>query len=150
MELEQLIPERQTWIKKITTDSGESSIEFAFRPFCLEDEAFLKRTFGDSLKEKLEQMDVEAISRIAFHQLEPGSKRDLMKIKFLDISEDGEEIEIAKTGPQKLGRFIVGYSEQFELLKILLKVRGFSMPIIEELSKEIEDGLGNLKAQERK
>ena len=84
-------------------------------------------------------MDMNAISRICFHQLEIESKKEIMKIKFMDMDEDGVESEVSKTGPQKVRHLVVGYPEQMELLTALLKTRGFSMPIIEELSKHIED-----------
>ena len=65
-------------------------------------------------------------------------ERELMKIKFVEMSEDGEESESSKTGPQKVRKLTVGYPEQMELLTALLKTRGFSMPIIEELAEHME------------
>lgn len=137
MELEELIPERATWIKEIKGEGETRELELHFRPFSIEDESWLKQAFGDRLKEIFEKMEMQSISRIAFRQLEPECKRELMKLKFMDIDEDGEDIEIAKRGPEKLSKIIVGYPEQMELLKILLKTRGFSMPIIEELGEHI-------------
>ena len=139
MELDQLIPEKTSWKKTIQGESETREFTFNFRAFDLEDESWLKRTFGDSLREKLEQMDMDAITKIAFHQLEAESKRALMKVKFMDIDEDGNDVEVCTTGPAKFGKFVVGYPDQFELLKVLLKTRGLSMPIIEE----IEGQLGN-------
>ena len=77
---------------------------------------------------------MDVISRVAFHQLEVESKKEMMKLKFFDVDEDGNDIEIAKTGPQKFRQITKGYVEQFELLKALLKVRGFSMPISRPLA----------------
>lgn len=152
MDLEQLIPERCVWKKKIKGENGEREIEFAFRPFNLEDESWLKRTFGDKLQAVLESMDMDAISRMAFRQLELDGKRELMKLKFIDIDEDGNEIELATTGPAKLCYVIEGYAEQIELLKILLRTRGFSMPVLEKIANDFGEGdLGNaIKALKQK
>lgn len=152
MELDQLIPEKVTITKEIVTEKETRSIDLTIRPFSLEDEAWLKAAYpGDKLKEAFEQMDMSSISRIAFHQLEMGCKRDLMSIKFMDIDEDGQDIEVAKTGPQKFGMLIKGYPEQLDLLKALLKARGFSMPIIEELGEHIkEEAEGKYKAHDKK
>jgi len=149
MELEQLIPEQVTITKTIKGESEDRTLELILRPFNLEDESWLKRAYpGDALKKAFESMNMDAISRIGFHQLQIEGKRELMKIKFMDMDEEGKEVEISKTGPQKLAQLIVGYPEQLEFLKALLKTRGFSMPIIEELGEHIIDEVeGNLKAQ---
>ena len=81
MELEQLIPEKASILKKVQGENGEErELELHLRPFNIEDESWLKRAFGDKLQEVFEKMDMDAISRIAFHQLQPESKRELMKI----------------------------------------------------------------------
>lgn len=148
MELDQLIPEQVTITKNITGVSEDRILELTLRPFNLEDESWLKRAYpGNALKEAFESMNMDAISRIGFHQLKVECKKELMKIKFMDMDEEGNEIEISKTGPQKLAQLIVGYPEQLEFLKALLKTRGFSMPIIEELGDHIVNEVeGNLKA----
>lgn len=152
MELDQLIPEKVFWTRTIQGEGETRELNLEFRPFDLEDESWLKRSFGDSLKQKFETMDMDAISRIAFHQLENSSKKELMKLKFMGWDEEtDEEIEIAKTGREKLAKLCFGYPDQLELLKILLKVRGFSMPVIEKLAEEEQgDESGNDEAHEKK
>lgn len=148
MQLEELIPESVTFTKKIKGEGEDRELTFILRPFSLEDESWLKRAYpGDALKKAFESMNMDAISRIAFHQLEVECKKELMKIKFMDMDEEGKDIEVAKTGPQKVAHLVIGYPEQMELLKALLKTRGFSMPIIEELGEHIVNEVeGNLKA----
>lgn len=154
MELEQLIPEKATITKTIEGEGESRTLELVLREFNLEDESWLKAAYGDKLQELFEQMDMDVISRVAFHQLEVESKKELMKLKFFDVDENGEDIEIAKTGPQKFRQITKGYVEQFDLLKALLKVRGFSMPIVEEigehLMKEQEENKGKRKARKKK
>lgn len=141
MNLNELIPEQASMDVTIPAESGVETLKITLRPFDLEDESWLKSAFGDELKEKLEKLDMDVVSRMAFHQLEIEVKRKLMKIKFLDMNEDtGEEVEIAKTGPKKLRKIIIGVPQQLELVEALLKTRGFSMPILEELSGHIKTG----------
>lgn len=142
MELDELIPERVQWTPTFTDENDKpQEVEFHFRPFNLEDESWMKREFGDKkLKEIFEQMKMKEISRIAFRQLDMDSKRRLMKMKFIDMDEDGTEIEIAPKGPDKLGYLTVGLPEQLELLKMILRTRGISMPVLEKLGeKMLED-----------
>ena len=156
MELTDLVPEKATISKTFTDDNDqEHNLELTFRPFSVEDEAWLKRAYGDRLKEVFDTMDMASISRIGFHQLTVTSKRALMKIKFVDIDEEnGEEKEVHKTGHQKLGAITTGYPAQVELIQALLKTRGFSMPIIEELGdhivNEVEGAVKKKKSKARK
>ena len=145
MELDQLIPEKATWERTVHGANGESrTLKLVFREFDLEDEAWLKRAFGDELQKHFEQMNMEVISRIAFHQLDVECKKELMNLKFIGWDEEkDEEIEIAKTGREKLGKLCVGFPDQMELLKILLKVRGFSMPVLDEIIERDGENLGN-------
>lgn len=141
MEIEELIPERVQWVPKFKNENNEEKeITFHFRPFNLEDESWLKREFGEKvLIEIFEKMKMKEISRIAFRQLELESKRSLMSMKFMDIDEEGNEIEIATKGPEKLSALIVGFPQQIELLKMLLKTRGISMPVLEKMGETIEE-----------
>lgn len=140
MDLNDLIPERVQWKPSLNGEKdGESKeLEFYFRPFNLEDESWLKREFGEKqLQEIFEQLQMDKVARIAFRQLEVDSKRRLMDIKFIDIDEDGNEYEIALKGPDKVSALTYGLPEQLELLKMLLRTRGVSMPILDELGKRI-------------
>lgn len=148
MELEELIPERVQWTPKFkNNEDQEDEITFHFRPFNLEDESFLKKEYGQKVLAKIfENMEMDKISKIAFRQLELDSKRRLMEMKFIDMDEDGKEIEIATKGPDKLGCLIVGLPEQLDLMKMLLRTRGISMPILEKLGEAIVEGATKEKA----
>ena len=151
MELDQLIPETAIIKKEVQSEDGPRSLILKLRPFSIEDESWLKRAFGDRLKKLFEDMDMDTISRVAFHQLDIDSKREIMKLKFIDMDENGVESEVAKTGPKKIGMVTVGYPEQLELLQALLRTRGFSMPIIEELGKHMgEKPEGKLSKVQKK
>lgn len=154
MELTDLIPKEVTLVKILSTEEGEQQISLTLRKFDLEDESWIKSAYPN-LKEVFDEVQMEPISRIAFHQLTNKSKLDLMKIKFEQVTEEGEIEEICKTGPQKLRKITVGFNDQIELLKAILETRGLSMPVVEEISKTAnkeanELGKRMLQAQEKK
>lgn len=149
MELEQLIPEKVIWEADIPNSKEKRT--FVFRLFNLEDESWLKRTYGDKLNKVFEELQVAEISRIAFHQLELDSKRSLMEIKFLDMDEEGKDIEVAKTGPEKVAALTVGPNGVVELINNLLKTRGLSLPLLEKIADQVGiDGLKRLMAHDEK
>lgn len=139
MELTDLIPERVKWEPK----AGENVLELYFRPFCLEDESWLRRNYpGDELQKVFSTLNATELSRICYHQLEPESKRSLMNVKFMDIDEEGKDIEVGKNGPEKIRLMVKGYSETMDLLNCLLKTRGLSVPLLEEIVRKVGmDGL---------
>lgn len=146
MELDELIPQTVSWKPKYTDGDGkELEFDFTFRPFTLEDESWIKRNFpGDELVKALNGYDKDAVTRIAYKQLNITSKKELMAVKFIDIDEHGKEVEYAKTGPDKIGLLIVGVPEQLKLLEMLMLTRGMSMPMAEEVGKKM---LAESKAQ---
>lgn len=134
MELTDLIPERVRWEAK----AGDNVIELHMRPFNLEDESFLKRAYpGTKLQEVFSELNGDELSKICFHQLEPESKRALMKIQFMDVDENGKDVEIAKTGPEKIRYMIVGTAATMDLLNCLLKTRGLSLPLLEKIVEKV-------------
>jgi hypothetical protein len=145
MELEQFIPERVKW--EADVPNSEEKLTLFFRLFNLEDESWLKRTYGDKLDKVFSELQTAEISKIAFHQLELDSKRSLMSVKFLDMDEEGKDIEVAKTGPEKVAALTVGAKGITTLIDNLLKTRGLSLPLLEKIVQEVgTDGLEKLMA----
>ncbi len=145
MELEQLIPERVIWETDIP--NSDQKITLTFRLFNLEDESWLKRTYGDRLEKVFSEVQTAEIAKIAFHQLDLDSKRSLMNIKFLDMDEEGKDIEVAKTGPEKVGALTIGATGITNLINNLLKTRGLSLPLLEKIIDQVGiDGLEKMMA----
>lgn len=142
MELNDLIAEKIEWNPK----AGDTTLNLQFRLFSIEDEAWLKRTYpGQRLSQVFENLETAEIVRIAFHQLEVASKKVVMGIKFMDVDEEGKDVEVAKTGPEKVGALISGHSGVIEILNLLLKTRGLSLPLLERIVDQVGiDGLKNL------
>ena len=147
MNLNELIPERVSWKPQVKIDGQpDYELELFFRPFTIEDEAKLKRMYPENrLQEVFEKLETTEIVRIAYHQLEPSSKQKLMLIKFKDFDEKGDEIEVAPTGPEKIGCLVKGVGEIIGLIDNILKTRGLSLPLLEKIVKEVgTDGLAKL------
>lgn len=140
MELEQLIPEKVIWEAEIP--NSDQKITLVFRLFNLEDESWLKRTYGDKLEKVFSELQTQEIAKIAFHQLDLDSKRSLMSIKFVDMDENGADIEVAKTGPEKVAALTIGAKGITDLINNLLKTRGLSLPLLEKIVAKVGvDGL---------
>lgn len=150
MELEQLIPERVAWT--VDVPNSDQKITLIFRLFNLEDEAWLKRTYDSRLEKVFSELQTQEIAKIAFHQLELESKKFLMSVKFLDMDENGAEIEVAKTGPEKVAALTIGAKGITDLINNLLKTRGLSLPLLEKIVEKVGvDGLEKMMShgQER-
>lgn len=145
MKLDELIPERVEW----RPTAGTTELELYFRKYSLEDEAWLKREFGDKLEAVFAEVQSASICRIAYHQLDPVSKRELMNVKFMDVDEMGKDFEVALKGPEKIGMMIIGAEAMMDLINNILKTRGLSIPLLEKIVEKVGlDGLRNL-AHER-
>ena len=150
MELEQIIPERVAW--DVDVPNSDQKITLIFRLFNLEDESWLKRTYGDKLEKVFSELQTHEIAKIAFHQLELDSKKFLMSIKFMDMDENGQDIEVAKTGPEKVAALTIGAKGITDLINNLLKTRGLSLPLLEKIVEKVGvDGLEKMMShgQER-
>lgn len=150
MELEQLIPERVAW--DVDVPNSDQKITLVFRLFNLEDESWLKRTYGDKLEKVFSELQTHEIAKIAFHQLELDSKKFLMSIKFMDMDENGQDVEVAKTGPEKVAALTIGAKGITDLINNLLKTRGLSLPLLEKIVEKVGvDGLEKMMShgQER-
>lgn len=133
-QLEDMVPAEVPWD---VTDKVGREMVLTFRPFTVGDEAWLKREYGNKLQEVFEKFKIDEICRIAFHQLNKESKKVLFEIKFVDIDEDGEEVELKLNGPNRVAMLVGGFKDQADLVKKLIETRGLSLPIIEEIGKTL-------------
>lgn len=149
MELEELIPERVAW--EVEIPNSDQKITLVFRLFNLEDESWLKRTYGNQLEKVFSELQTQEIAKVAFHQLDLDSKRKLMSVKFVDMDENGNDIEVAKTGPEKIAALTIGAKGITDLINNLLKTRGLSLPLLEKIVEKVGvDGLEKMMSHERK
>jgi len=140
MELQDLVPRNVKWEPVLDNDGEEKQLSFSFRKFTIRDEAWLAENYpGEKLTKVFSEWDINEICRIAYMQLAPASKRELMGIEFIDLDERGEEFEIAKTGPEKLQMLVAGLGEQKTLIEMLLETRGLSLPVVEKMYDKMSE-----------
>jgi len=134
MKLEDIRPERASFKLKAT---GK---EYFIRPFNLDDELWLQRTYGEGLKKIFDQGRFHDICRIAYRQLEDRSEFVKQKVKIVNEQGDHEETEIG--GLDLFYAIVRGMEEKMAILQALLSAIGLSRPIQDEL---IADEISNLK-----
>jgi hypothetical protein len=134
LELTDLIPEFAKFRLAATGDH-----EHTLRPVDLGDRAWVTRTFGsyNEIERIFARQDMEAISKIVFHQL-------VDKSPFAQIEEDEWDDDGVKIGTRKVGgyrlvmRALRSPMEMIALMNALIKTVGISEPILEELKKGVE------------
>lgn len=131
ISLDDIIPEDSS----ITLDGKE----YKLRAINLADRAWMNRKFGpDHIKEVFEKLLMEEICTILFHQLEDKSDFEAHKVETYD--DDGVKTTVLQTGPQTLMSKITSIKHQIEVIQTLMKLIGFSEPILDDLEqKQVEE-----------
>ena len=107
---------------------------YGLRKMNLTDEAWMKK-FGD-IQKLMNAEDVAFMSKLTFRLLK--DKSDFLPVKEQDWDDDGNEITVTKTGPERILEGFSGPSQRFEWMKSLCVVFGISRPIFDGM---IEDAL---------
>ena len=132
----------------------QEELELRFRPFELNDEDHLRKNYDDKwIQQVVTAMDVVAMGPLIFRQLDVPSKRKITSIKLIDIDEDGNEVEVAKAGTQKLLHLVQGHENILNIFKSFLACRGFSLPVLEAIADEMEgtqNSKKKVKGQDKK
>jgi hypothetical protein len=131
LSLEDLKPEVGTFKLSIMGDK-----EYHLRKFNLEDEIWLKKTFGLNIEQAF--ADKESVCAIAWHQLQQEDRVDFKKQKVKIVNDEGDELTIEKGGLALFSSLVVGQLEQVEITKALLQTIGISRQKMEELEAEAE------------
>lgn len=130
VEIEDLIPEDAT-----ITLGGK---EYEMRKFNVEDEVWLKKTFGKGLQLIFQGLEYDQISRIIFRQLK--DKTDFMPTEEEALDDDGYKITKKITGPDMVLRKICGMKEKNEAIYSIVQLLGVSRPIMDKLvEQEMEE-----------
>lgn len=108
--------------------------EYTLRKITLEDEVWLKQ-YGN-INALMQKEDVAFMSRLTFRLLV--DKSDFLPVKEKGFDDDGNEVEIQVTGPQKILRSLSGPSARFEWVRTLMATFGISRPMFDQM---IEDAL---------
>lgn len=126
LKLEDLKPEPSSF----TLDSNGKT--YHLRPVSLDDELWLRKTFGDRLQEVFTNLEMENLSRIVFHQLTPADQCDFLPEKRTFINEEGHRFEETVGGYRLLMvQMQGGVEEKVRIIDALLKTIGASRPKLE-------------------
>lgn len=122
MKLEEIYSSKEV-VFKLSQLEGR---EFNLRPLNLSDEIWLKETFKENADKIFcdDNIDVEAISRIVYHQIADKSFFIKREIKLVD--ESGNEKNEFIGGYKLLQYLISGQEDKLELLKALSEIVLFS------------------------
>ncbi|MBF0315607.1 MAG: hypothetical protein HQK52_19460 [Oligoflexia bacterium] len=132
MQLQDIIPKRVAFGLRATEK------EYFLRPFNLNDEVWIKSKYSEEEFSKiLHSMDMPEIVKIVYHQLENEYKAEFKATEVIEYDDDGNEITRKISGPEKLSSAIQGFDEQLLIYKALMECRGLSMPVLEEINKEL-------------
>lgn len=130
IKLEDLIPAQadlRLWV------NGKLK-NFKLRPIDLRDEVWMANKFGAGIQEIFEQVKMEEICHIIFHQLE--NKEPFKAIEYEEYDDDGEVLVLKKTGPHRVMEGIKGVDHKVEVFKALLETIGISKPMLNELEQK--------------
>lgn len=104
--------------------------KFDLRPFTVADEVWMAQEFPDhdKLVAAMQNIDMEIICKITYHQMTIEGKRFLSKnVSVIDLV-DGEEVELAEEGYKKLMHAVSGVENQLSVYTSLMEARGISVP----------------------
>lgn len=130
LRLEDIRPQPAEFYLKKTDRSYE------LRPIGLEDEKWLRETFGSRLQSILEGSDVLEMGRIIWRLMKEEDRREFPAYTVEETDELGELQVIRKGGVQSLIQSIVGPSEKIAIHRALLQTIGISKPILDRLTEE--------------
>jgi hypothetical protein len=129
IELEDIVPRPATFYLERTKKT------YHLRAVSLEDELWMRRTFGDEIQNIFSQIQMEPICRIVFRQLEEKDKEDFLEQTVTLINEKGQKISETKGGSELLLCLICGFEEKIQIFKALMKTIGISRPILEQIGQ---------------
>lgn len=125
VDLDQLIPQESK------VKLGDK--KYTLRKINLDDEIWVKATFGNAVDKIFVEQNFEAISKIAFRLLE--DKTDFAGGEETQIDDDGFPKKCRVSGPEKIRRLISGPKEKVDFLWAVFKTFGISRP---EPSEDVE------------
>lgn len=127
IQLEDLIPQEARFTLAST---GKT---YRVKPFSLQDDMWLNRTYGADLEKILRDMRWVEIARIVFHQLHDEDRAEFAKQTVTIVNEQGERINETIGGVDLMFRMIHGYADKKAMYDALLEALGLSKPIQEKL-----------------
>lgn len=130
ISLNDIVPQEATFSLQATNET------YTIRPFSIDDELWLQRTFGNELERIFKEVRMEAICRIAFRQLVEEDKKKFATRTVKFTNEEGEEAEHQVGGYRLLLCFISGWGEKVEIITALTQAIGVSRKMLDQITEE--------------
>lgn len=108
--------------------------EFNLRPFSLKDEVWTKDKYGDEIDAIFKEMRMKEVCEMVFRLLVEKNKLPARHVKEYD--DDGVEVEVLQTGPQRVMEGIRGINHKIAVFSALMKTIGLSKPLLNEVEKK--------------
>ena len=128
----------------------DAELTLKFRKSTNLDHQQLREELGKSFDEQMfTNLDVVAMTDLAFRFLSKESKKEIAAIQFTDIDDDGEEV--VKTIPLKEKMKLIFISDIYsinELLNLLLNIFGYTKDLIDKIFVEAEKSKKKAQPQE--
>ena len=115
--------------------------EYTLRKVNLDDQVWMKETFKDEehIQRMMEGMDVDSLSKFAYHQLKLEDKKDFLAADIEDVNDDGELVKRRLKGYEVFRQAASGTEEFINIYKALLHTIGISQPIIDQATSQRVD-----------
>lgn len=143
LSIEDLVPKKSSFVLSVEMEGVDELVKktFRVRPFNAGDEAWLKREYGDKIKEIFnpESFDTEAVSRIAFRLIIEEDKPFFKKQKIIQMTEEGDMEEVTIGGYKMLMELIRGPQAKLDVIMALNETFGISRPKLEAMIKKGEN-----------
>lgn len=126
MELHEFLPDQPEFSLKSTQKT------YKLRVINLHDQVYFRSLFGDETKiqEVFQNQDWANICKIVYRLMEDRS--DFVSIKETVINDDGDQVEIKVSGPERLLKSISGAEEGVRMMAALTRSITLSNPAIEK------------------
>lgn len=127
LKLEEMAPEAVGIV--IYDLDGVTQIPLTLRPFSIDDQVWLKNNYTpEELQLAFNAVNMHEITKITYHQLDDESKRKLLAVETTEINDEGDEVSVRYTGPQRFRKGVVGVGHMALIMQALMKSIGISMP----------------------
>lgn len=130
LKLEDIRPQPATF------ELAKTGRTYELRPIGLDDEKWIRETFGAGVKQVLEGSDLNGLGRIVWRLMREEDRKQFPTSEIDETGEDGVTRKIQVGGVKLLISCIVGIHEKLALHQALLQTIGISKPILDELMEE--------------
>ena len=111
---------------------------YHMRKINVEDEVWLRTTFGKGISDIFMNMHFDQIARLIFRQLK--DKSDFMPTEEDGLDDDGYPVKVKVTGPMRILKSMTGMQEKNDAVYAVVQLIGVSRPMMDKMVEaELEE-----------